>query len=75
MQSIDIAANTRTNATYNYPNDLKSHKKVIPVAVDTGTGFAQGVFTACGDTFCTVLIHNIGPQTTNAPIIIFAVFD
>lgn len=75
MQSIDIAANTRTNAIYNYPNDLKSHKKVIPVAVDTGTGFAQAMFGSCGDGFCSLVIHNIGPQTTNAPIIIFAVFD
>lgn len=75
MQSVTIDANTRTIAQYNYPDDLKSHKKVIPITIDTGTGYAQGTFSASGDTYCVVLIHNIGPQTTNNPAIIFAVFD
>lgn len=73
--SFFVDANTRTNATYNYPDDLKTHKKVIPVSIDCGTGFVQGTFTACGDTYCAILMHNIAQEGERQMSIIFACFD
>ena len=73
MVSVNIAANTRTNVHYNYPDDLKNkYRRKIPVACDCATGFAQGTFTSFGDTYCELLIHNIGSETTNNIRIQFA---
>ena len=66
MILVDIAANTRTNVHYDYPDDFKNkYRRKIPVACDCATGFAQGTFTSFGDTYCEILIHNIGSATKN----------
>ncbi len=72
---VEISANTRTNVHYDYPDDMKSqYRRKMPLACDCGTGFAQGTFTDIGDTYCEILIHNIGSAATKDIKVQFACF-